>query len=124
MIDPPRWTAEQLEAHRRLAVEDFRRERMEEPLETYLDEFDKYQGVLEDLLEATVDFRYVEQLALEILTNEHYRYALRYLPGPPISEDDLETLIESKISSGEQAIGWIHRRCRWASVTGGVPDLL
>ena len=44
MIDPPQWAKEHLEADRIKAIELFRKERMEEPLEDYLEAFDQYQG--------------------------------------------------------------------------------
>ena len=57
MIDPPSWTEEQLEAGRARAISFFRKERMEEPLEDYLEAFDEYQGHIEEFLETTVDSR-------------------------------------------------------------------
>ena len=42
MIDPPQWAKEQLEAVRIKAIELFGKERMEEPLEDYLEAFDQY----------------------------------------------------------------------------------
>ena len=54
MIEPPLWTRDQLEADRVNAIGIFRKERMEEPLEDYLEAFDEYQGYIEELLETTV----------------------------------------------------------------------
>ena len=51
-VEPLRWTEEQLEADRLKAIEAFRVERMQEPLEAYLEAFDEYRGAVEDLLEA------------------------------------------------------------------------
>ena len=56
MIDPPRWTAEELERDRQQAIGIFRRMRLKEPLEAYLELFDQYQGVFEDLLEPELRF--------------------------------------------------------------------
>lgn len=85
---------EELDQARLRAVELFRRERLEEPLEEYLEVFDEYQGIVEDLLEATVDLTTLEDSALQVLTDDKLFLALRYLAGPPISLDDLQTLSE------------------------------
>jgi hypothetical protein len=95
-VPPPRWSREQLEASRRRAIEDFRRERLDEPLEEYLELFDEYQGTVEVLLEQTVDLSRIEENALDILVDRKSRLAFRYLAGPPISEDDLKVLAEAE----------------------------
>jgi hypothetical protein len=95
---PPRWTAEQLEISRLASMTQFREERMQEPLEQYLQAFDHYRGAVEDLLEATVDLTVIDSPALDILTDPSLLTALRYLAGPPISEDDLKTLAEASLA--------------------------
>ncbi len=95
MIDPPRWTADEFKRDIAEATELFRRERLEEPLEDYLEAFDLYQGNVEDLFEATVDLTTLDKSALEILTNADLLNAFRYLAGPPISQDDLKTVAEA-----------------------------
>ena len=50
MIAPPRWTDEQLEAGIQVATGIFRRERMHEPLESYLQAFANYEGFVRELL--------------------------------------------------------------------------
>ncbi len=88
------WTDDQLEADRQHAIALFRRERLEEPLEEYLDQYDKVQDAIENLLETTVDLAQIERNALTILTEARLREGFRYLAGPPISEDDLQTLAD------------------------------
>jgi hypothetical protein len=95
MIAPPRWTEEELDAERAKAREVFRQERMQEPLEQYLERFDQYQGVVEDLLETTIDVSKLDDAALAVLTDPNLLHAFRYLAGPPISEDDLRVLAEA-----------------------------
>jgi hypothetical protein len=97
-VQPPRWSSEQLEAGRLEAERLFREERMQEPLEQYLEAFDVYRGAVEDLLEATVDLTMIDDAALDILTDPALLRALRYLAGPPISEDDLKTLAEASLA--------------------------
>lgn len=95
MIDPPRWTPEEFERDRKQAIAIFRRERLEEPLEAYLDTFDKYQGVFEELMETTVDLVELRAKGLEVLSDEKLLETLRYIAGPPISTDDLKTMAEA-----------------------------
>lgn len=98
MNPPPRWKKEQLETARLRAIEVFRLQRMEEPLEAYLEAFDDYQGIVEDLLEVTVDLTALESVALEVFTDADLLEAVRYLPGPPISTDDLKTVADAVFS--------------------------
>ncbi|HEV8238918.1 MAG TPA: XamI family restriction endonuclease [Thermoanaerobaculia bacterium] len=100
MTQPPRWSREQLEKDRLLAIEHFRSERLEEPLEAYLEAFDDYQGVVEDLLEQTVDLTAVTEQAVDILCDSKLQEVFRYLAGPPISVDDLGTVAEARLSAG------------------------
>lgn len=96
MIPPPRWTDEEFERDRKLAITAFRRIRLEEPLEAYSEAFDKYQGVFEDLMETTVDLKELRGGALPVLTDKKLLDAFRYLAGPPISTDDLMTVAEAE----------------------------
>lgn len=95
---PPLWTEKQLTEEAATAVELFRKERMEEPLEAYLEFFDEYQSLFEELLEKTVDLTQLEANATEILTNPKLLSLVRYLSGPPISEDDLKTIANAYLS--------------------------
>lgn len=89
------WQVSYLENDRARSTEIFRRERLEEPLEAYLDEFEEVQDAIETLLESTVDLTLLEQNAVEVLSDPRLLAGIRYLAGPPISEDDLKTLIDS-----------------------------
>jgi len=101
VIDPPHWTKEQLDTDRIKAISIFRKERMEEPLEDYLEAFDEYQGYIEELLETTVDLSQLEGTALDVLADPHLLEVFRYLAAPPISQDDLKVLAEApSLSSG------------------------
>jgi hypothetical protein len=97
-VPPPRRTAEQLEIARLASIALFRKERMQEPLEQYLQAFDHDRGAVEDLLAATVDLTVINGPALDILTDPSLLTALRYLAGPPISEDDLKTLAQASLA--------------------------
>lgn len=96
MIDAPVWTSEQLEADRIKSAAAFTKERLEEPLEDYLEAFDEYQGHVEEILETTVDLTALETSALDVLGDTRLLEAFRYLAGPPISQDDLKVLAEAR----------------------------
>ena len=100
MISPmaPRWSDEQLEAGRQAALARFREERIQEPLEAYLEAFDIYRAMVENLLEMTVDLSRLTDAAVAVLTDDGLLDAVRYLAAPPISEDDLEILAEASLS--------------------------
>lgn len=71
---------------------------MQEPLEDYLDLFDFYRGIMEELLEATVDLSRIREHAVAVLVDPHVLQAVRYLAGPPISEDDLRILTDASLA--------------------------
>ena len=96
MIEPPVWTDDQLESARIKAIAAFSKERLEEPLEDYLEAFDEYQGHVEEVLEATVDLTELDTTALDVLGDTRLLEAFRYLAGPPISEDDLKVLADAR----------------------------
>lgn len=98
MIPPPRWTEDQLRADLERAIERFRADRMQEPLEAYLTAFDEYRRTTQELLDATADLAGVEEAALRILTDARLLEALRYVPGPPLSRDDLRTVANALLS--------------------------
>lgn len=98
-VQAPRWSSDELEASRQSALALFREERIQEPLEEYLDAFDAYRSAMEDLLETTVDLSRLREMAFDLLTNPETLVALRYLASPPISKDDLEALADTKVSA-------------------------
>lgn len=75
---------------------------MREPLERYLDLFDERRGEIETLLETLIDID-LEQIdddtVTGVLTNPALLDAFRYLPGPPISSDDLKVLAQTSLSA-------------------------
>lgn len=93
---PPRWSSEQLDSDRQAAIAEFRRVRVDEPLEDYLEAFDDYRGTVEDLLETTVDLQQLAELAEQVLRDPELQLAVRYLAGPPISKDDLMVVAETE----------------------------
>jgi len=94
MRAPPRWNSEELERERRKAIELFRVERLEEPLEAYLRHFERYQSRIEDFLELTVDLTKLGE-DRGLFGRPEYLELVRYLAGPPISTDDLKVLVDA-----------------------------
>lgn len=93
MIHPTQWDDARLESDRQESITRFRKERLREPVDLYTSAVDEQQGVVEELLEMTVDLQQMSVDAiLSILTDAKYRDAFRYLAGPPISNDDWQTL--------------------------------
>jgi hypothetical protein len=89
---PPRWSDDQFEDDRKKSIHIFREQRMQEPLEEYLEAFDASQDAIDTLLESTVDLTTLLDNAVDVLTDADLLPAVRYLAGPPISTDDLRTL--------------------------------
>lgn len=96
MIAPPIWSDDQLEIDRLSAIAAFSKERLEEPLEDYLEAFDVYQGYVEEVLETTIDLSDLDHTGLDVLSDARLLEAFRYLAGPPISEDDLKVLADAR----------------------------
>lgn len=92
LVHPPRWSDAQLEADLHLAVDLFRVERTTEPLERYLLEFAARQQVLASLFRRTKDLTQLRSQGATVLDSKEMQEAVRYLAGPPISEDDLKTI--------------------------------
>ncbi|MBI3564487.1 MAG: XamI family restriction endonuclease [Elusimicrobia bacterium] len=93
---PPRWDALELEQERTVAISLFRKERLEEPIDDYSAAFERFQGAVEELLEATVDLENLSpEVVSKILIDKDRLLAFRYLSGPPISEDDLSVLADA-----------------------------
>lgn len=92
MIAPPVWSREQLDDASARAREHFRQGRHTEPLDVYLDLFDEYRGIVEEVLEQTVDLTRLRDAIPDLLDDRRKQEVLRYLSGPPVSLDDLKVL--------------------------------
>lgn len=94
---PPEWDDDRLESDRRRAVADFIAERMTEGSTKYQSAFTQSIIPVETLFTATndlLDFASGSALAME----PSLIRAARYLSGPPVSADDLDTLAETSIA--------------------------
>lgn len=100
MIDSPNWSEEELDQARKRAIEFFREQRLAESLEEYLKAFDSCKEVVQELLDITVNLTDFADTALPVLTSPKLQEAFRYLPGPPISTDDLKVVADSLLTAG------------------------
>ena len=96
MIDPPAWSRDDLDQARQQAEEHFRQSRYTEPRADYLQLFDEYREVVQEVLEETADLTKVDAQALDLLSDDRKREVFRYLSGPPVSEDDLKVLLQAQ----------------------------
>ena len=96
---PPRWKQEDFQRDLDRAVKIFRARRLREPVDQYRKEFEKAAGRVDDLLKNTDNLIATlpdgPDVAAELLADPDLRAVLRYLAGPPISEDDLKTLADA-----------------------------
>jgi hypothetical protein len=88
MISAPRWTAEELERDRTIAIEEFRKQRLAESAERSAAAYEDYSERFGKLFAATDALTCLERSALDDLE------IARYLTAPPISADDLKVLAD------------------------------
>ena len=97
-----RWSAAELTEDSAAGVGEFRARRLGEPLARYLAAFDaSHEGnkaLIAKLSEALGAAGAGRDLLASLWATEGGRTAFRYLGAPPISEDDLETLAEAKLT--------------------------
>ena len=98
-----RWTEAELCADGAAAVAEFRARRLGEPLARYLDAFDASRktnsALISKLGDALGKGEAPTGLFESLWATESGRTAFRYLGAPPISQDDLETLAQAKLSA-------------------------
>ncbi len=102
MSDPRRWTLGELERDAEEATSVFREERLEESLSQYSEFFERFSVVFRDLVDRLPALARGEDSAdtlAEIFSAGDARTALRYLAAPPVSDDDLKTLAQTKLSA-------------------------
>ena len=98
-----RWSADELTADAALAVAEFRARRLGEPLQRYLDAFDANEPINPALIgrlsEVLASAHPPDEFMRSLWATEAGRTAFRYLGAPPISDDDLATLAEARLSA-------------------------
>lgn len=95
---PPQWTEDQLDTDRSKSIENFREQRMQEPLEQYLEQFEEFRDAVDTVIEGTVDLKELHKQAVSLLTDPDQLTVVRYLASPVISMDDLKVLADARLS--------------------------
>lgn len=128
MIDPPKWSRDELNHARIQSEQEYRAKRNAESKEMYLGYFDGYRNLVEEVMDQTLDFTQLTTQALSLLADSRKQEVLRYLCGPPLSTDDLKMLVEARtldpnrLGKGSKAfdrlVGVVRswhdrRRCPW-----------
>jgi len=94
---PRRWAADELDQAARTALSRFVAKRLGEGSEPYRRAFEQARPRVEALFEATGDLR---ALSAEVLRSDPKLIeAARYLTGPPLSQDDLDTVSGGRVSN-------------------------
>jgi hypothetical protein len=94
-ITPPRWNTQELEADRTRAIGIFREERLHEPAEQYTRASEAFREKVGAILDSTRNLTdFTDASVLMTLRDADSIDALRYLSGPPISEDDIKVLAD------------------------------
>jgi len=101
MADPKRWSLKELTKEAATATHLFRSGRTGEP-QLYSQFFDAFAPIFRDLIDKSLPELIKEtidaDLIADIVSDQDSRTAYRYLAAPPISDDDLKTLAETKLS--------------------------
>lgn len=93
-INPPTWSTNQLEKSRIASIQLFRTQRLSEDVKEYARQYDEIRDTFERLLAESDAMLKPKEKAGDLLSSAAFLEALRYMPGPPISEDDLEILAD------------------------------
>ena len=101
MAEPIQWTAQPLGEDATRSRERFRTARLEETLELYTQFFDAFVPIFDrliDQIEQLAEHELDPEVLAEVMGDDDTKMAFRYLTAPPISEDDLKTLADAKLS--------------------------
>ncbi|MBM3564697.1 MAG: XamI family restriction endonuclease [Alphaproteobacteria bacterium] len=108
-----RWSDKEIRNDTAEAKALFRKKRLSEPKKRYLDAFaqlEKANKEIIDRLAHILDDSVDSKLIATLVGDEHLLTALRYLGAPPISKDDLETLIDASLSPAQIANDFGHAK--------------
>lgn len=96
-----KWSTEEIVSDVIQSREEFRRRRFGEPMDRYLSAFESLEKANKKLisqLPRLFDDPVDPEFIAELLKDEGLKTALRYLGAPPISVDDLETLVGGSLA--------------------------
>ena len=93
MLNLPLWDEERLDQDRLTAADRFRDERMKTAREQYMKAFEAHENNVRRLLEESAHLRQLRERAAEIVSDHGLLVALSGVAGPPISVQDLSSLV-------------------------------
>ena len=96
---PPRWGREEIEGDIARRSTASVAARFEEPRDLYARWLEECHVAAEELIELTVDLTQLGERAVEVVREPRLLHALRFLPGPFISEADLAVIAETRLSA-------------------------
>ncbi|MEG8021777.1 XamI family restriction endonuclease [Sphingomonas aerolata] len=99
MKNPTEWTHAQLTADAKDSRGIFRKERIEEPVDKYLEFYDSIEPTAQTFVEGLSDINVGNADMATLLGMDWGLEVYRYLTAPPISADDLATLSGVPVSS-------------------------
>jgi len=94
----PRWTPDDFTRAQLAATDAFRQERLIEPADLYGEAFLACKRAIIDLFSLSVSLTRPLEVAVEITSQPMLLEVLRYLTGPPVSEDDLKVLTGASLA--------------------------
>lgn len=94
----PRWDDHRLECDRHRAIVDFVHERVEEGPAAYAEEFAALRPIVKSVFDETDALTVLRE---ETLLDLHSKGVMRHLAAPPISLDDMKTVIEVLVQEGD-----------------------
>lgn len=99
-ITPPLWNEETLARHAQSALDDFVARRLQEASDRYIEILGESRKAFSNLVRrlGSIDSSNPEPgFVRTIVARRDLRRALRYVAGPPVSEDDLGVLVTHKV---------------------------
>ena len=93
MLNLPLWDEERLDQDRLTAADRFRDERMKTAREQYMKAFEAHENNVRRLLEESAHLRQLRERAAEIVSDHGLLVALSGVAGPPISVQELSSLV-------------------------------
>ncbi|WP_128478774.1 XamI family restriction endonuclease [Halorussus pelagicus] len=95
-VEEVRWTDAELDKHRQIAENNFIEQRMEQGVEDYLEVYHQKESAVRKFFERTDDLR---NLSGDLFVrNPDFTTPARHVTAPPISQDDLDTIVGENIS--------------------------
>ena len=100
MSEPRKWTSAELTRDAEEAKALFRQQRLNEPRGLYTQFFDAFAPIFDRMIDQMAGSEPLDPAQIvQFIGDEDIRTAFRYLAAPPVSDDDLKTLADAKLSA-------------------------